>query len=140
MVTACFLLDTNVLSEPLKPQPSPLVTKLWAQHAEVLATATVVYHELQFGCLAMPNSQRKQSILTYITETVGNNLPIYPYDLEAAKWHASERARLRKLGKTPPYLDGQIAAIAAVNQLILVTRNITDYENFQDITLENWHD
>jgi tRNA(fMet)-specific endonuclease VapC len=140
VVTARFLLDSNVLSEPLKPQPNPLVTKLLAQQAEVLSTAAVVYHELQYGCLIMPGSQRRQSILTYITETIGNGLPIFPYDLEAAKWHASERARLRKTGKTPPYLDGQIAAIAAVNRLILVTRNIADFENFQGIALENWHD
>jgi len=42
------------------------------------------------------------------------------------------------VGQTPPYVDGQIAAIAAVNQLVLVTRNITDFENFQDLQLENW--
>ncbi len=40
----------------------------------------------------------------------------------------------------PPFVDGQIAAIAYVNNLILVTRNIEDFKNFADLKLENWHD
>ena len=138
MVAVRFLLDTNVLSEPLKPQPNALVTERWAQNAGALATASVVYHELEFGCLAMPDSRRKQAITTYITESVRDTFVIFPYDLEAARWHASERARLRKIGKTPPYFDSQIAAIAAANQLILVTRNTKDFESFQGLELENW--
>jgi predicted nucleic acid-binding protein len=49
-----------------------------------------------------------------------------------------ERARLIPLGLTPSYADGQIAAIAKVNNLILVTRNVADYANFQDLAIENW--
>ncbi len=138
MVAVRFLLDTNVISEPLKPQPNALVIKRWAQNADALATASVVYHELEFGCLTMPDSQRKQAITTYIAESVKNSLLIFPYDLEAARWHAFERARLSKVGKTPPYFDSQIAAIAAVNQLVLVTRNTKDFESFQGLELENW--
>jgi tRNA(fMet)-specific endonuclease VapC len=41
-------------------------------------------------------------------------------------------------GQTPAYCDGQIAAIAAVNNLTLVTRNINDFQHFQDLKLENW--
>jgi tRNA(fMet)-specific endonuclease VapC len=49
-----------------------------------------------------------------------------------------ERARLIPSGLTPSYADGQIAAIAKVNNLILVTRNVADYANFQDLAIENW--
>jgi tRNA(fMet)-specific endonuclease VapC len=52
------------------------------------------------------------------------------YTTEAADWHAHERARLSQVGQTPPYADGQIAAIAAVNHLV-VTRNVTDFERFK---------
>jgi tRNA(fMet)-specific endonuclease VapC len=65
-------------------------------------------------------------------------LVILPYDLEAAEWYAIERARLVSLGRTPPYFDGQIAAIAVVNDLVLVTNNISDYAEFQNLQLQNW--
>ena len=66
-------------------------------------------------------------------------LPLLSYDRNAATWHAQERSRLVKLGKTPPFADGQIAAVAYVNQLILVTNNVSDYREFQGLKIENWH-
>jgi len=62
-----------------------------------------------------------------------------PYDESAARWHAQERARLAAQGRTAPFVDGQIAAIAKVNSLILVTRNTSDYENFSSVKVQNWH-
>lgn len=66
-------------------------------------------------------------------------MPILPYDERAAHWHAVERARLVAAGRTPPFVDGQIAAIAVVNDLVLVTANVADYEPFAGLTVENWH-
>ncbi|MEA3360272.1 MAG: VapC toxin family PIN domain ribonuclease, partial [Thermodesulfobacteriota bacterium] len=64
---------------------------------------------------------------------------ILPYDDRAAEWHAKERARLSAKGATPSFVDGQIAAIASVNGLVLVTRNVDDFKTFLDLKLENWH-
>jgi tRNA(fMet)-specific endonuclease VapC len=58
--------------------------------------------------------------------------------MEAAEWFAEERARLSQIGRPPSYPDGQIAAIAATNDLILVTRNTTDFADFIDLQVENW--
>lgn len=88
----------------------------------------------------MPESKRCTIIETYLQEEVKARLPILPYTQEAAEWFAVERARLIPLGLTPSYADEQIAAIAAVNNLILVTRNIFDYQNFMGLTIENWFD
>jgi tRNA(fMet)-specific endonuclease VapC len=66
------------------------------------------------------------------------SFPVLPYDEAAARWHGFERARLEGLGKPAPYVDGQIAAIAHVNKLILVTVNVKDFAPFKDIDLENW--
>ncbi|MFN7854237.1 MAG: VapC toxin family PIN domain ribonuclease, partial [Dolichospermum sp.] len=55
-----------------------------------------------------------------------------------AKWHAQERARLSKIGKTPAFIDGQIASIAFCNDLILVTNNVADFQDFEDLIIENW--
>ena len=68
------------------------------------------------------------------------NLPIFDYDLRAAQWHAEERARLSKVGKIPAYADGQIASIAFRNNLILVTNNVDDFQDFNGLVIENWFD
>jgi tRNA(fMet)-specific endonuclease VapC len=65
-------------------------------------------------------------------------MTILNYDLKDAQWHAQERARLSKMGKTPAFIDGQIASIAYSNNLILVTNNVSDFEFFNDLTVENW--
>lgn len=133
-----FLLDTNILSEPLRPVPNPCVMESLVRFSGLTATATVVFHEMLYGCYRLPNSRKRQAIEAYLREEVEAKLLLLPYDTEAAKWHASERARLVKLGKTPSYVDGQIAAITVVNDLVLVTNNETDYADFQGIEIENW--
>ncbi|NEO00139.1 MAG: type II toxin-antitoxin system VapC family toxin [Moorea sp. SIO3I7] len=133
-----YLLDTNILSEPLRPVPNSGVMESLIRFSGLTATATVVFHEMLYGCYRLPNSRKRQGIEAYLREEVEAKLILLPYDHEAAKWHASERARLVKLGKTPSYVDGQIAAIAVVNNLILVTNNQADYVDFQGIELENW--
>ena len=60
------------------------------------------------------------------------------YDAAAAAWHARERARLVRLGKAPPFVDGQTPAIAAANDLVLVTRNLRDFAGFAGLDLESW--
>ena len=133
-----FLLDTNILSEPLRPVPNPRVMESLVRSSGLTATATVVFHEMLYGCYRLPNSLKRQAIEAYLREEVEAKLLLLPYDTEAAKWHASERARLVKLGKTPSYVDGQIAAITVVNNLVLVTNNEADYADFQGIQIENW--
>lgn len=65
-------------------------------------------------------------------------MPILDYDRAAAEWHAKERARLADRGSTPPFADGQIAAIAHANGLILVTFNDADFRQFQGLRVLNW--
>jgi tRNA(fMet)-specific endonuclease VapC len=137
-VTLRYLLDTNVLSEPLKPQPNPPVMLKLAEAATSIATAAVVWHELQFGAARLRQSRRRRLIESYLVEVVRPSVPILPYDERAAHWHAVERARLVAAGRTPPFVDGQIAAIAVVNQLVLVTANVADYSAFSELNVEDW--
>ncbi len=138
MIPPRFLLDTNVLSEPIKLEPNPKLVKQLTKNIRVVATASVVYHELKVGCLFMPKSRRRQEIEDYICQSVEAILTVLPYCEAAAKWHAEERLRLRSAGQTPPYVDGQIAAIATVNNLTLVTRNVKDFQCFEELKIENW--
>jgi tRNA(fMet)-specific endonuclease VapC len=137
-VTFRFLLDTNVLSEPLKLQPNESVVNYIERYQAEIVIASVTWHEIWFGCCRLLDSRRRQRIEQYLREVIEPAVPILPFDATAALWFAEERSRLVSLGQTPSFADGQIAAIAHVNGLILVTNNVIDYVNFQDIQLENW--
>lgn len=132
-----FLLDTNILSEPARPIPNANVLYQLDIHKSEVAVSSVVVHELIHGCLRLPESKRRESLWNYIYESV-LNLPVFDYDLKAAQWHAQERARLSQIGKTPAFVDGQIASIAFCNNLILVTNNVSDFEIFNSLSVENW--
>jgi len=137
-VTFRYLLDTNVLSEPLRPEPDPgIMGHLRANRTEA-ATAAPVWNELVFGCRRLPPSARRRTLEQYVSETLAPALEVLPYDKAAADWHAAERARLGSAGRTPSFVDGQIAAIAHENGLVLVTRNTRDFADFQDLDVEDW--
>lgn len=139
-MSLAFLLDTNIISEPLRPSPNQQTLARLQQNTGEIATASVVWHELLFGCQRLPESAKRDAIEDYLTTVVAVEVPILPYDVDAASWHASERARLVAIGKTPPFVDGQIAAIAAVNDLTLVTANVSDYAYFAGVRVENWNE
>ena len=133
-----YLLDTNVLSEPIKSHPDERTIKSLSDHDGELATCSVVWHELSFGAARLPASKKRRAIEAYLEEVVQSTLSILPYDQEAAAWHARERARLSKRGRPPSAADGQIAAIASVNDLIVVTANAKDFRRFKDLVVEDW--
>lgn len=133
-----YLLDSNVLSEPARPHPNVYVQARLAAHRSVVCTAALVLHEMRYGIARMPEGRRKEALTHYLEHTVMQRLPILAYDREAALWHAEERARLAAQGRTPPFVDGQIAAIAMVNNLTLVTRNTADFAEFAALPVENW--
>ncbi len=134
-----YLLDTNILSEPVKAAPQKTVLKSIERHQHEIVTAAPVWHELVFGCRRLPVSRKREILENYLNDVIKPNMIILPYDERAAEWHAKERARLSSMGETPAFVDGQIASIAQVNGLILVTRNSADFKKFSKIRLENWH-
>jgi tRNA(fMet)-specific endonuclease VapC len=137
-MTLRYLLDTNIISEPVRPLPNANVMAKLIEAKSTVAIASIVWQEVLLGCYRMPDSKRRRAIEAYLQEEVKIKLPILPYTQEAAEWFAAERARLIPIGLTPSYADGQIAAIAKINNLILVTRNVADYANFKDLPIENW--
>jgi tRNA(fMet)-specific endonuclease VapC len=116
-----YLLDPNVISDLMRPAPNSIVFERVNLYRSEISTASTVIHELLYGCLRLAESRKRQAFLDYINESV-LNLPVFDYDSKAAQWHARERARLSKIGKTLAFADGQIASIASANDLILVTK------------------
>ena len=137
-MTLRYLLDTNIISEPLKPNPTVSILNKLREHHGEMGIASIVWHELHYGCFRLPQSVRRSAIETYLFKVIAPSFDILPYDEHAAIWHAAERARLMKMGKTPPCADGQIASIAAINHLTLITLNTTDYKDFQGVVVEDW--
>ena len=133
-----FLLDTNVVSEPLRPHPSTTIMRRLRDHDGKIAIPALVWHELRFGWARLSKSRRRDAIERYLDDVVAVSFPILDYDQRAADWHALERARLAASGRTPPFVDGQIAAIARVNELILVTSNKADFIGFRGLQVKTW--
>lgn len=137
-MTLKYLLDTNVISEPLRPRPSSGILRKLRRHEDEIAIPSVVWHELRFGVERLPASRRRETIERYLQDVVLATIPVLNYDRAAAEWHARERARLGARGETPPFADGQIAAIAQTHSLILVTLNVDDFRRFHGLRVSSW--
>ena len=135
-----YLLDTNILSEPLARFPHAGVMSHIQHHSEEIALSVISWQEMLFGMYRLPESKRRRQIKEYLLQRIRGVLPILPFDKAAAEWQAEQSAKLVAEGLTPAYADTQIAAIAASQNLILVTRNIQDFSGFIDLSLENWFD
>ena len=137
-MTFRYLLDANVLSEPTKPDPHPTVIERIQANRPQSVTAATVWNEILYGYYKMVESRRKRALGQYLYESLAPTLKVLPYDDQAAMWHASERVRLERIGRTPPFADGQIAAVAFVNNLTLVTADVSDFSGFLGLRVENW--
>ncbi|HMU87549.1 MAG TPA: type II toxin-antitoxin system VapC family toxin [Agitococcus sp.] len=138
MVTAIkWLLDTNIISEAIKPIPDSNVINNLTLYSYQIAIAAPVWHELNYGLLRLPDGKRKDMVKKYL-ENVVSTLTILPYDDVAAKCHAELRSIAQAKGQIIPFVDGQIAAIAISHNLTLVTRNLQDYRMIEDLKISNW--
>jgi len=135
-----YLVDTNIVSEMMKPRPNQNAFNKWHIEKGKTAIAAVTWHELLFGTFQLPSSRRRTSYMDFLHRQLLTTMPVLVYDQVAAEWHAQERARLTLVRRPPAFADGQIAAIAATNELILVTRNVSDFTDFSDLIVENWFD
>ena len=133
-----FLADTNVFAEALKPKPNAKLMRRLKRHQAEIVVAAPVWHEMWFGCLRLPKGSRQETIERYLTRVLQPALLILPYSRSAAEWHAKERARLVSKGRTPAFVDGQIASIAAENDLTVVTSNREDFTVFRGIKVVDW--
>lgn len=133
-----FLLDTSTVSRMMWVERDAGVEEKLRVHGGECAIAAPVWHELQFGVRRLPRGKKRRGLERLLDEVVVATLPILPYDDRAAEWHAEERARLEQAGRMPPFVDGQIAGIAATCGLPIVTANPDDFKWFKGVTTLNW--
>jgi predicted nucleic acid-binding protein len=121
-----ILLDTNVVSEAIKPEPHGSVrTWLDAQAAETLFVSSVTVAELLFGIGVLPRGKRRERLRAAVDGLLDLfDGRILPFDTLAAKCYADLAVRARAAGKGFPTPDGYIAAIAAAHELVVASRDL----------------
>lgn len=124
-----ILLDTNVVSEAMKPEPNPAVRDwLDEQAAETLYLSSVTIAELMFGIGALPEGKRKGMLtaaLDGVLELFANR--IVSFDMNAARRYADLAVKARAAGKGFPPPDGYIAAIAASREFAVASRDTSAF-------------
>lgn len=136
-----YLLDTNIISEPSKPAPNKNVVDKILENIEHSCISSVVWAETLSGIKSLPEGKRKDYLFDYAINQIQKFFDIIPFDDFAASIYSDLVSRLKTKGKTPAKLDLMIASTAISNNLILVTRNISDFKDIREISnlmIENW--
>ena len=135
-----ILLDTNVVSEAMKPVPDDAVRGwLDEQAAETLYLSSVTIAELMFGIGALPKGKRKDklaSALDGVMELFADR--VLPFDIDAARHYADLAVKARAAGKGFPTPDGYIAAIAASKGFVVATRDTSAFDAAGVEVIDPW--
>lgn len=126
-----IVLDTNVVSEALKPNPDPhVIAWLDRQEPETLYLATPSLAELLLGVALLPSGKRRQGLAAGLDQLIGAFFGprILAFDGPAAKAYALAVARARAGGKALAIIDAQIAAVATCHRYAVATRDAAPFE------------
>ncbi|MGE4482449.1 type II toxin-antitoxin system VapC family toxin [Acidocella sp.] len=136
-----ILLDTNVLSELMRPSPAPAVeTWVSAQPAAGIFISAITEAELRYGLALLPDGQRRRRLLVQAQAMLAEDFAgrILPFDSAAAEAYAPIAAARRLAGRPISQADAQIAAIAASRGAALATRNVMDFTDCGITILDPW--
>jgi predicted nucleic acid-binding protein len=125
-----IVLDTNVVSEAMKPEPHPAV-RAWLneQAAETLYLSSVTLAELLFGIAALPAGKRKNALACALDGLMALfQGRVLPFDADAARHYADLAVKAKNGGRGFPTSDGYIAAIAASRSFIVASRDTAPYK------------
>jgi predicted nucleic acid-binding protein len=136
-----IVLDTNVVSETMKPEPNATV-RAWfdAQAIETLCLTSITLAELRFGVLAMPEGKRKDRLTAFLEELTSlYEDRVLPFDLAAARHHAELALAAKVRGRGFPLPNGYIAAIAASRGYAIASRDSAPFEAAGLQVINPWH-
>jgi predicted nucleic acid-binding protein len=136
-----IILDTNVLSELLRPAPAGQVERwLAAQDGTKVYFTTVGEAELRLGVAMLPAGKRRAALTTAIEGLLDEDFRdrILPFDRPAARAYATIAAERRAAGRPISQFDCQIAAIARAREATVATRNTSDYEGCGIELIDPW--
>jgi toxin FitB len=136
-----IILDTNVVSEPLKPKPDAAVLNwLDAQDPQTLSITTINLAELLAGIELMPAGRKRTALRSALDSQI---MPLFDgrilqFDVKAAAVFAHINARVQSQGAAISFADCAIAAIAQVNNFSVATRNLRDFKSTGLTLLNPW--
>jgi toxin FitB len=124
------ILDTNVVSELMKPAPEPTVTAWLRQHrTDRLATTAVTVAEVRYGLDRLSDGKRKADLsakfLAVLTRALAQR--VLPFDQRATEPYALLKTSRERAGRPISPFDAMIAAIARVHGAAVATRNVADF-------------
>ncbi|MCO5062840.1 MAG: type II toxin-antitoxin system VapC family toxin [Rhizobiaceae bacterium] len=124
-----IVLDTNVISEAMKPEPDPAVRNwLDEQAVETLYLSSVTIAELLFGIGVLPDGRRKEKLVAAFEGVLALfEGRVLSFDSNAAHRYAALALKARKAGKGFPTPDGYIAAIAVSHEFAVATRDASAF-------------
>ncbi|WP_281915957.1 type II toxin-antitoxin system VapC family toxin [Caldimonas thermodepolymerans] len=136
-----ILLDTNLISEPLRAAPEPrVVAWLDAQPLETLFLSVVTVAELRYGVARLPNGRRRKALVERLETQV---LPafasrILAFDLPATQAYADLMAKVQAAGQPIGMADGLIAAIARTHGMTVATRDTAPFAAAGVSVIDPW--
>ena len=136
-----IILDTNVVSELMRPQPSALVlTWVGNQSVRELCTTSISEAEVLYGVKMLPRGKRREAILSEAVGVFSEDLGgrVLSFDRDAAGAFSEIVAHRRSLGRPINFADAQIAAIASVSEATLATRDSDDFEDCGIAVVNPW--
>lgn len=122
-----YLVDATVLSEPTKPEPAPRVIEWLRAHEPDVVVDPIILGEMRFGILLLPRGKKRTALERWFAGGV-QRLHCLSWEAETGLKWAELLARLRTAGKAMPIKDSLIAATALTHDLVVVTRNRSDFE------------
>ena len=137
-----IVLDTNVISELMRPKPFPQVAAWVAKHAATeLATTSITEAEILYGIEILKKSKRRDSLRAAAEAMFAEDLGgrIFAFDSDAAQAFSRIAARRRALGKPISQPDAQIAAIVKARGAKLATRNVADFAECGLDVIDPWN-
>ncbi|MDQ2925418.1 MAG: type II toxin-antitoxin system VapC family toxin [Acidobacteriota bacterium] len=136
-----ILLDTNVISEPVKPRPEPQVLA-WinSQVIEALHLPSPALAEWLTGVECLPAGRRKREMEALIHDLLNELIGarVLPFDRQAAEEHAKLVARAAARGKPVSFADAQIAAIASVHGFTVASRDTEPFVAMDIPVINPW--
>lgn len=131
-----FLFDTNILSDVVKRNPSSaLIDRLLGTPPEQQFTTAITIGEMVYGAY---KSSRPDYYLESLSKKILPNITVLSFDEQSAYIYGKLRSDLEKKGTPIPEADLQIASIALLNKLTLITGNVKHFEKIPDLSIENW--
>ena len=137
-----ILIDTNVISELMRPQPAPQVLAWFAtEDAATLHLSAVGEAELRRGAAKLPAGQRRDLLIAQIDAMINEDFAgrVVPFDSNAAVAFAAIDAGRRDAGRPIAFADCQIAATARAHGATLATRNVADFEGCGVGVINPWN-